>query len=201
MCLHRLKHVRSGFVEALSIKSTIPIVEPYSLGDTDFRSQLTKIKSVNPEYIYLLGYLKELSIILKQMRELGVKSRILSAYSFYDPKLIEVAGDIAENAIFTIPAYDPDSKNQIVLDFVNKYVAMYGKKPDQFAAHAYDCIRILAKVMEGGALKGSEINIALHKSTDYQGVTGMITFSEENGDVTKPLRLFIVKNGEFVPYN
>ena len=78
---------------------TIPIVEPYSLGDTDFRSQLTKIKSVNPEYIYLLGYLKELSIILKQMLELGVKSRILSAYSFDDPKLIEVAGDIAENAI------------------------------------------------------------------------------------------------------
>ena len=29
LCLHRLKHVRSGFVEALSIKSTIPIVEPY----------------------------------------------------------------------------------------------------------------------------------------------------------------------------
>ncbi|MFO7827393.1 MAG: chemotaxis protein CheB [Bacteroidales bacterium] len=29
LCLHRLKHVRSGFVEALSIKSGIPIVEPY----------------------------------------------------------------------------------------------------------------------------------------------------------------------------
>lgn len=29
LCLHRLKHVRSGFVEALSIKSGIPIVEPF----------------------------------------------------------------------------------------------------------------------------------------------------------------------------
>ncbi|MCG8411444.1 MAG: chemotaxis protein CheB [Bacteroidales bacterium] len=29
LSLHRLKHVRSGFVEALSIKSQIPIVEPY----------------------------------------------------------------------------------------------------------------------------------------------------------------------------
>ena len=28
LCLHRLKHVRSGFVEALSIKSKMPIVEP-----------------------------------------------------------------------------------------------------------------------------------------------------------------------------
>jgi len=29
LCLHRLKHVRSGFVEALSIKSNIPVIEPY----------------------------------------------------------------------------------------------------------------------------------------------------------------------------
>ncbi|MCS7017815.1 MAG: chemotaxis protein CheB [Bernardetiaceae bacterium] len=29
MCLHRLKHVRNGFVEALSIKSSKPVVEPY----------------------------------------------------------------------------------------------------------------------------------------------------------------------------
>jgi two-component system chemotaxis response regulator CheB len=29
LCLHRLKHVRSGFVEALSIKANIPVVEPY----------------------------------------------------------------------------------------------------------------------------------------------------------------------------
>jgi two-component system chemotaxis response regulator CheB len=29
LCLHRLKHIRSGFVEALSIKSGIPIIEPY----------------------------------------------------------------------------------------------------------------------------------------------------------------------------
>ncbi|MCX7986878.1 MAG: chemotaxis protein CheB [Bacteroidales bacterium] len=29
LCLHRLKHVRSGFVEALSLKSKIPVIEPY----------------------------------------------------------------------------------------------------------------------------------------------------------------------------
>ena len=29
LSLHRLKHVRSGFVEALSIKSNIPIIEPF----------------------------------------------------------------------------------------------------------------------------------------------------------------------------
>ncbi|WP_010419977.1 chemotaxis protein CheB [Anaerophaga thermohalophila] len=29
LCLHRLKHVRSGLVEGLNMKSNIPVVEPY----------------------------------------------------------------------------------------------------------------------------------------------------------------------------
>ena len=29
LCLHRLKHVRSGFIEALEIKSKMKIIEPY----------------------------------------------------------------------------------------------------------------------------------------------------------------------------
>lgn len=29
MCLHRLKHVRNGFVEALSLKSMLQVVEPF----------------------------------------------------------------------------------------------------------------------------------------------------------------------------
>ena len=29
MCLHRLKHVRNGFVEALSLKSVVQVVEPF----------------------------------------------------------------------------------------------------------------------------------------------------------------------------
>ncbi len=29
LCLHRLKHIRSGFIEALELKSKLPIIEPY----------------------------------------------------------------------------------------------------------------------------------------------------------------------------
>lgn len=29
LCLHRLKHVRSGFIEALELKSNLPIIEPF----------------------------------------------------------------------------------------------------------------------------------------------------------------------------
>lgn len=41
LCLHRLKHVRSGFVEALSLKSQLPILEPHDR------------EPIVPGYVYL----------------------------------------------------------------------------------------------------------------------------------------------------
>lgn len=178
----------------------ISVAESYGLGDTDFRTQITKIKSANPEYLYLLGYLKELSIILRQIQELGLKCQILSAYSFHDPKLLRVSAQVAENAIFTIPTYDPQSKDAMVTEFVKRYTAKYNKEPDMFAAHSYDCMMILNCVMQQGALTGTEINISLHNLTNYPGVTGKTTF-DERGDVIKPMRFFTVKNGRFLPYS
>ena len=131
---------------------------------------------------------------------MGVKPQILSAYSFHDPKLIEIAGDLAENAIFSLPTYDPDSPEPAISAFVDEYREKYGKKPDQFAAHAYDCMMILGKAIESGPTTGAEINGYIHGLKNYPGVTGTITFSQDNGDVKKPLRIFAVENGEFVPY-
>lgn len=194
-----------GLIEVFKNKFTelsgkISIEESYELGNTDFKTQITKIKAKNPEYLYLLGYLKELSIILKQMSELGVNSRILSAYSFHDPKLLEMGAEVAENAIFTMPTYDPKSKNPMITKFTNKYKAKYNKEPDMFAAHSYDCMKILGYVMQKEIFTGPEISDGLHKVVDYHGVTGKTTF-DENGDVAKPLRFFTVKNGQFIPYS
>jgi len=178
----------------------VTIRESHELGATDFKTQITKIKTVNPENLYLIGYLQEMSIILRQMRELGLKPRILSAYGFHDPKLLEMAGDIAENAIFTMPTYDPESDDPTIVKFVERYKAKYGKEPDMFAAHTYDCMKILAYAMRDGATTGPEISACLHKVANFPGVTGENTF-DENGDVVKPLRIFTVKEGKFTPFS
>ena len=178
----------------------VTIRESHELGATDFRTEITKIKTVNPENLYLIGYLQEMSIILRQMRELGLKPRILSTYGFHDPKLLEMAGDITENAIFTMPTYDPESDDPTIVKFVERYKARYGKKPDMFAAHTYDCMKILAFAMRDGATTGPEISACLHKVASFPGVTGENTF-DENGDVVKPLRIFTVKEGNFTPFS
>jgi len=174
--------------------------ESYELGATDVRAQLTKIKAQNPEAIYLPGYFKEFSVILRQIRELGIKSKILSVNSFYDPKLLEIAGDAAEGAIFTYPTYDPTSTEPIIKEFVEAYKAKYGKEPDAFAVQGYDALKIIAYAIEQEGYSADDIQKGLAQIKDFPAVGGRTTF-DENGDVIKPLRILSVENGEFVPFD
>ena len=64
MCLHRLKHVRNGFVEALSIKSTKPVTEP------------TDKESIRKGHIYLAPSNYHLSIELGNSFSLSTEETI-----------------------------------------------------------------------------------------------------------------------------
>ncbi len=173
--------------------------EGYEIGATDFKSQLTKIKSHDPEAIYLPGYYKELAGILKQAKELGIKSKILSVNSFYNPNLIKLAGSAAEGAIFTYPVFDAESSTPIIKNFVSKFSQKYSKKPDAFAAQGYDALKIVAYAIKHGGFNSEEIQKAMSKINNYIGVSGRMSF-DTNGDVVKKLRMLTVKNGRFIPY-
>jgi len=50
---------------------------PCNAGDQDFSAQLTAIKTANPDVIYLPAYYEEVSLILRQARDLGLTQPML----------------------------------------------------------------------------------------------------------------------------
>lgn len=168
----------------------------YAQGATDFRTQLQKVKESGAEALYLPGYYQEIANILKQAKELNLKIQILSVNSFYDPKLLEIAGPVAEGAIFTYPIFDDESKEPITAKFVEKYKAAYNEKPDAFAAQGYDSFKLVESVIQSGNADNEAIKNALSKIQNFEGAAGRFSF-DENGDVVKDLRIMTVKNGKF----
>lgn len=175
----------------------IPVAEEFKEGDTDFRAQLTKIKSRSPKAVYLVGWYKEYAQILRQAKELGLDAQILSCVTFNKPELLELAGSAAEGAIFTEPAYSPTDKVPVVASFVTAYRQRFNTEPGTYAAHGYDAVRIIAKAMEAG-ITAESVKKALYGIKDFPGVTGATTF-DENGDVRKPVQFRKVSNGRLVP--
>ncbi len=156
----------------------------YQGGDMDFKAQLTEIKSKEPEAIFIPGYYTEVGLIARQARELGIKADLLGGDGWDSSKLYEIGKDAINGGYFS-NHYTSESKDPVLVDFVNKFKAKYGEVPDGMAGTGYDAAKILAKAMMATSEVTSEqIREQLTKIKDHAGVTGKISMNEKR-DATK----------------
>src|SRR6188508_2625516 len=66
--------------------------EAYTQTDPDFKGQLTKIRNLNPDVIYVPGYYGQVGIIAKQARELDMKMPLLGGDGWDSPELWKLGG-------------------------------------------------------------------------------------------------------------
>jgi branched-chain amino acid transport system substrate-binding protein len=171
--------------------------QSYSEGDSDFRAQLTQIKSANPEGIYVPGYYTEVGTIARQARELGITVPLMGGDGWDSPRLWEIGGE-ALNGCYFSNHYSVDDPSPAVQKFVTDYRAKYKQTPDALAALGYDAARILADAMtRAGSTKGDKVRDALSATKDFQGVTGTITINKERNAI-KPAVVLKIENGKFV---
>ncbi len=182
---------------------TVVLDETYQTGNTDFRAILTKINEQKPDLVFLAGTMNETAALLRQAKELGVKTTFLGISTLYDPKFLKLAGDAANGVLFSSPMFDPASQTPEMTNFVSAYHTKYGQAPDILAGYGYDTVNIAALAIDQAAKNGGatpdNIKTALYAIKDYPGVTGKMSF-DQNGDVVKELRIMTVTGGKFVPY-
>ncbi|MCF6095747.1 ABC transporter substrate-binding protein [Thermovorax subterraneus] len=189
--------LKNAFEQKAKELASVVDVETYNDGESDFRAQLTKIKSFNPDALYIAGYYTEAAKIAQQAKEQGLNVQILGADGFYSPKLIELGGSAVEGAVFTA-GFFPDDPSEAVQNFVKAYKEKFNAEPDMFAAQAYDAAKILLTAIKNAKGQGGEaLQAEMAKIKDFPGITGTTSFTEE-GDAVKDVLILKVENGKFV---
>ncbi|GAV24064.1 ABC transporter substrate-binding protein [Carboxydothermus pertinax] len=155
--------------------------ENFTVNDQDFRSVLTKIKSLNPDFIYVPAYYEQVGQIVKQAREMGINVAFGGSDGWDSPKLIEIAGKDALKNCYITNHYSPDRDNPKVKEFVKKYKEKYGNVPDALAALGYDTGYVLAAALKNAKeITPEAIKDALKNVKDVEGVTGKISIDEQH---------------------
>src|SRR5713226_1773668 len=171
--------------------------QSYSEGDSDFRAQLTQIKAVNPEAVYVPGYYTEVGTIARQARELGLTVPLMGGDGWDSPRLFEIGGD-ALNGCYLSNHYSVDDPSPTIQKFVSDYKARYKETPDALAALGYDAAKILVDAIgRAGSTDGAKVRDALAQTKDFPGVTGKITIDKDRNAV-KPAVVLKIDNGKFV---
>jgi branched-chain amino acid transport system substrate-binding protein len=170
--------------------------EGYGEGETNFKTQINKMKLLNVRAVYLPGYYAETSKILKQIKELGCNFKIIGSSNFYDPKFIEQSDIYAEGVVFCYPSFDNYMTN-VYKAFTDKYSLKYKQQPDAFAIQGYDCFLLIEKIiLENNSNNKIDFETAMKKIKDFQGINSIINFAS-NGSVVKSLDIYEIQNGKF----
>jgi branched-chain amino acid transport system substrate-binding protein len=169
--------------------------QSYSSGDKDFRAQLTDIKSANPDVIIITGYYPEVSLIVREARQLGIKAAFAGGDGWDGASLIPVGGKAIEGAYFS-NHFSTEDKSAAVQQFVDKYKKKYNNKlPDAFAALGYDAVNLLADAIKrAGGTDSEKLRDAIANTKDFPGVTGKITINPER-NANKSAVIITIKDG------
>jgi branched-chain amino acid transport system substrate-binding protein len=185
---------------AEKLKLDIVTIEEFQKGQADYKAQLTKIASLKPDAVLCSALYNEGGVILAQARKMGLKVPFIGGNGFNSPKVIEIAKGAAEGLIVATPWFG-EKNDPKVKAFVAKYEKAYGKKPDQFAAQAYDALYIMADALKAaGSADRSKLRDALAATRNFQGVLGKFSFDAERDVVMEP-NVLIVKGGKFTIFN
>ncbi len=173
--------------------------QQFSTKDTDFRSQLTNVKSANVDVIFVSALTDPATGIVIQARELGLKQPIVGGNGFNTPAIAKNAGDAAEGVIVGA-AWNQASTDPISQQFLKNYKAKYNNDPDQFAAQAYAGVYILAQATKNAdALDRTAIRNALPKIKDFPTVLGKFSFNDKR-DAVHAAVVQVIKDGKFAVY-
>ena len=182
--------------EALTANGVeILTTEIFQSGNTDFSSQLTHIKDLQPDVIFVSALPPDKPEILIQARQLGIPDSVTFIINTLTTSDVHAAGDAAEGAIaFTSWVNTTDTpRNQV---FVQNYRAAYGIAPNIWAAQSYASVYILAKaIADAESTDPTAIRDALANTTDFDTILGKFSFDTVGDAIYDPIVL-IVKNGE-----
>ena len=172
--------------------------EGYSDRDKDFKAQLTKINSENPDILVVPEYYELSALIATQAREIGMKSTFVGpdGWDGIIGALDSSSYSVVDNSYFT-NHYSTEDNNEKVQSFLKKYREKYNEEPTAFSALAYDTVYVLKNAIDkAGTTDKAELTKAI-KASDMDGITGHLTFDENNNPI-KAVTIIKVQDGKYI---
>jgi len=152
--------------------------EGYEHGAVDFKPLLIKVKNGNPDLVYMISYVMDASLIMRQSMELDINPKLFvgGGAGFTLPEFYQNAGKAAEG-VFSADLWVPSLPYPGAMDYYKNYKKTYGKDTEYHGAEAYAAMQVIADVLKRAkSFSAEDIRQAL-AGTDLMTVFGKIKFT------------------------
>ena len=169
--------------------------QSYVGGDTEFRPQLTAIKRMNPEVVFVPGFYTDVGQIAIQARDLGLPQPLVGGDGWDSPVVIEIGGKSIDGSYFSDHYFVGDPR-PLTQKFVTQIRQRYGKNPEANAALGYDALKVFAEAAKrAGSFDKKAVRDQIAATQNYDGVSGTISMGPER-DPIKPVAMIKIASGK-----
>lgn len=182
--------------KAKELGANIVVLEAFNQNETDFRTTLIKVKSADPEAVFIISYEPEAVNILNQAEEMGLESQFLATSAVISESFLSSARGAAEGLIVDLPV----TRSQATTEFEERFAAKFNDNIIHPGSYfAYDSLMLLAGILNE-TQERVEIKDRLH-SIKTEGISGHIEFgSKGRNKEKKEFGALAIRNGKFVPF-
>ena len=161
-------------------------------GEKDYSAVVLRLQAKKIDVIFHGGHYQEAGVILRQLREHGVKSLLIGADSLAVNDFWALAGKAAEGTIFTFePNYSHTQERQ---KFIKHHKANL-QPPEAYYLNTYAAVQIYADaIAKTGSVKGNIIADYLH-SHSFDTVLGKVTFDAKGDWINHKYVFYRYSNG------
>ena len=158
------------------------VKEQYEKGAVDFKPILSKVKAAKPDVIYMVSYVMDASLLMKQIKELRIDAKLFAggAAGFAIPEFIGSAKEASEYVV-TATVWSPQVAYAGAKEFAEKYKKLYKDYPSYHGAEAYSALYIIKDVLtRAKSMAPDDIRVAM-KATNMVTAFGPIKFEDKEG--------------------
>ena len=162
---------------------------------TDFKAILTKMKGKSPDAIFYGGMDATGGPMIKQARELGIKSVMSFGDGACTDEMAKLAGAAAEGLICSQAGLPASAASK---EFNDAFKAKFGEVK-QYAPFFYDAVNLMIAAMQKADSTDPAKYLPELQKISYQGATGKIEFDEKGDRKNAEITIFTLKNGKVEP--
>jgi branched-chain amino acid transport system substrate-binding protein len=156
----------------------VVLKQGYEAGGIDFKPVLIQVKNLNPDIIYMVSYVMDAALLMKQAKELKITPKMFigGGAGFTLPEFQQNAG-VASEKVLSATLWHQRLQFPGAMDYYNKYVAKYKQETEYHGAEAYAAAYVIADVLKRAkSFKNTDIKQALSE-TNMMTVFGPVKFT------------------------
>ncbi len=172
--------------------------EAYTAGEKDYTALVSKMKQAGIDVVYVGGYHTEAGLIVRQMRDQGMKTQLMSGDALVTQEYWQVTGDAGEGTLMT---FSPDPrKNPAAKDIVAKFRAK-NIEPEGYVLYTYAAIQAWAQAAESAKTEAPDKVISKLNGMDFNTVLGSFKFDKKGDPNLPPYKFYEWKAGTYDQIN